>query len=58
VGDFYEHFSNQGFFDSLVGRLFHTFVKIFLKLMFLSKGVYLNYLPGGMILGIHFSICL
>jgi hypothetical protein len=21
VGDFYEHFSNQGFFDSLVGRL-------------------------------------
>jgi hypothetical protein len=20
VGDFYEHFSNQGFFDSLVGR--------------------------------------
>jgi hypothetical protein len=21
VGDFYEYFSNQGFFDSLVGRL-------------------------------------
>jgi len=27
VGDFYEHFSNQGFFDSLVGRLKHCGMK-------------------------------
>ena len=27
VGDFYEHFSNKGFFDSLVGLLLRDYVK-------------------------------
>lgn len=44
VGDFYEHFSNQGFFDSLVGHLllqsFWTNEAIF-QLMMLAYNLFL-----------------